>query len=58
MTLNELISAVPICILNDRLKYVRFSDVPSPFRQQFSQAMIGSACPVVDGGYLLVLVCL
>ncbi|WP_390623000.1 hypothetical protein ACEQUB_01680 [Ralstonia syzygii] len=48
MTRDELIAAVPIRESQGRL-YVRMDDVPEPWRQQFAEAMIGSAFIAVKG---------
>lgn len=48
MNKNELISAVPIREYHGHY-YVRVDDVPQPWREQFEEALRGSAFRVVPG---------
>lgn len=49
MTLEELISAVPIHERNGRRYFVALDDIPEPWRGQFRSALFGSQCPVING---------
>lgn len=49
MTSDELLAAVPVREFRGRPFFVRIQDVPEPWRQQFERALMGSACPVIDG---------
>jgi hypothetical protein len=47
MTRDDLIAAVPVRALRGKPFYVRIQDIPSPWAQQFTQALIGSAQPTI-----------
>ena len=49
MTLEELIAAVPIRDFRGRPFYVRLSDIPEPWKAQFSRSLFGAGCPYFEG---------
>jgi hypothetical protein len=49
MTLQELARVVPVHIHRGRRYFVRIAEIPDPLRLHFTEALRGSACPVLDG---------
>ena len=49
MTLEELIAAVPIREFRERPFYIRLSDIPAPWDEQFSKVLYGAGCPFFEG---------
>lgn len=49
MTRDELIATVPAHDHEGRPFYVDLNDIPQPWRDQFSAALYGTQCPVVQG---------
>lgn len=49
MNLQELARVVPVHIHRGRRYFVRIVEIPDPLRSQFTEALRGSACPVLDG---------
>lgn len=45
MTRQELLQSVTI----QDGRYIRLADIPAPWRQQFTTALKGSACPLIPG---------
>lgn len=49
MNLQDLVRAVPVHMHQGRRYFVRITEIPDPWRNQFLTALHGSACPVLDG---------
>lgn len=49
MTRDELIAAVPVHWHGGRPYFVRLAEIPSPWREQTSQTLVGCACPSLPG---------
>ena len=49
MNLQELAGVVPVHIHRGRRYFVRLVKITDPLRSQFTEALRGSACPVLDG---------
>lgn len=49
MMKEELIVAVPIHTRRGRPYRIVLNSIPTPWRAQFANALIGSACPLDDG---------
>ena len=49
MTCDELLAAVSIHRPESRSAYVVLAEIPQPWRDQFQEALRGSACPLVEG---------
>lgn len=49
MTRDELLAAVPIYQTETSHAYVVLAEIPQPLRDQFADALRGSAAPLVEG---------
>ena len=49
MTCDEILTAVSIHRPESRSAYVVLAEIPHPWRDQFQEALRGSACPHVEG---------
>lgn len=49
MNLQELARVVPVHIHRGRRYFIRIGEIPDPLRSQFTEALRGSACPVLEG---------
>lgn len=47
MTRDELLAAVPVRHTATGSTYVKLADIPTPWREPFEQALLGSAAPAM-----------
>ncbi len=48
MNRQELIAAVPVHEIDGRPYFVALREIPQPWREQFTAALYGCACPVFE----------
>lgn len=49
MNLQELAYVVPVYMHAGRRYFIRIQEIPDPWRNHFTKALRGSACPVLQG---------